>query len=179
MRFHEDDDLIGDLYTNLLARAMDGERVGEVHPAFVGLISQLAPDEIVFIRQLSTQDFSLIIKFDEEGTTHNKANQEDFIRSKDEFSAELIRISLDARFKTEELNQPDLFWTFLDHLISLEIVEFTGMPHSRGPWKGAPTHVNNGPSVFFIQISRFGRLFFKACIHSEPKNIGMQNDGHT
>jgi hypothetical protein len=43
LRFQEPANPITDLYINLLSRAMDGERVGEAHPAFIGVISQLGP----------------------------------------------------------------------------------------------------------------------------------------
>jgi hypothetical protein len=54
LRFQEEGNPITDLYINLLSRAMDGERVSEAHPAFISVISQLAPDELLFLQDLSS-----------------------------------------------------------------------------------------------------------------------------
>lgn len=62
LRFQEPDNPLTELYLNLLSRAMDGERVGEAHPAFVVVISQLAPDEVTIIRMLAELDYSMIVK---------------------------------------------------------------------------------------------------------------------
>ena len=66
IRFQEADNPITGLYINLLARAMDGERVGEAHPAFIWVISQLAPDEVVLLSELSKNKYTLALEFGEE-----------------------------------------------------------------------------------------------------------------
>ncbi|WP_412530389.1 Abi-alpha family protein [Burkholderia lata] len=52
LRFHDADSVVGDMFVSLLARAMDRERVGEAHPAFVQIVGQLAPDEAALIQQI-------------------------------------------------------------------------------------------------------------------------------
>jgi len=46
LKFQEDGSPITDMYLSLLARAMDKECVGEAHPAFVQIVSQLAPGAV-------------------------------------------------------------------------------------------------------------------------------------
>ncbi|WP_175698458.1 Abi-alpha family protein [Burkholderia ambifaria] len=53
LKFHDEKSVVGQMFVNLLARAMDRERVGEAHPAFVQIVGQLAPDEAVLIRQIA------------------------------------------------------------------------------------------------------------------------------
>jgi len=65
LRFQEGENPITEMYINLLARAMDGERVGEAHPAFISVISQLAPDEVVLLREISRREYTAIIQIDQ------------------------------------------------------------------------------------------------------------------
>ena len=52
LRCIEDDNPLTELYVNLLARAIDKERIGEAHPAFVKIIEQLSPDEALIMLQI-------------------------------------------------------------------------------------------------------------------------------
>ena len=49
LRYVREDNIIADLFVNLLSRAIDQDRVGEAHPAFVSIISQLSSDEALII----------------------------------------------------------------------------------------------------------------------------------
>jgi Abortive infection alpha len=112
LRFESEDSVIAELYVNLLSRAMDGERVGEAHPAFIGLISQLAPDEVLFLKEMAKYDYTLIVKISNEWATP----------SSDDIDAVLNLMKLpynqpDPRaswarsiiFRYTSLNQPELF----------------------------------------------------------------------
>lgn len=53
LAFMEETNPLADLYVNLLARAMDRDRAKEVHPAFVKIIGQLSPIEVMLLEFLS------------------------------------------------------------------------------------------------------------------------------
>ena len=55
LRFMEDGNLLTELYLNLLARAIDKERISEAHPAFVQIIRQLSPDEAMIMFKLRNE----------------------------------------------------------------------------------------------------------------------------
>lgn len=59
IKYLEVESLLADLFANLLARAIDKERVSEAHPAFPSIISQLSPDEAVILFELSRSSFKL------------------------------------------------------------------------------------------------------------------------
>lgn len=50
--FMADGDILTEMFLNLLARAMDEERVEEAHPGFVKIIEQLSPDEAMLLIHL-------------------------------------------------------------------------------------------------------------------------------
>ena len=52
LRFMVDGDILTEMYLNLLARAIDRDRVGEANPAFVKIIEQLCPDEALLLLKL-------------------------------------------------------------------------------------------------------------------------------
>jgi hypothetical protein len=49
LRFIGDDNILKDLYLNLLTRAIDKDRQKEAHPGFVKIIEQLSPEEGDFL----------------------------------------------------------------------------------------------------------------------------------
>lgn len=52
LRFMVDGDILTEMYLNLLARAIDRDRVGEANPAFVKIIEQLCPDEALLLLKI-------------------------------------------------------------------------------------------------------------------------------
>jgi hypothetical protein len=115
LRFQEENNPVTDLYINLLSRAMDGERVGEAHPAFVAIISQLAPDEVVFLKELSRNEFTIIIKLNDEWSCPTPEQVKGVFEVLD-VPHNLQEKSISIVFKYASLNQPELFRVFLEHL---------------------------------------------------------------
>ena len=160
------------LYINLLARMMDRERVVEAHPAFVNIVAQLAPDEVLVIKQ-----FGVLIGNDPHGRlmvserTNKRRRDFDFTQTKlriEERNADptFNQTLLGFCAVPEELSQPDLFFVFLEHLVSLGIVEFTNESilsilareaHDRHP----------GLEFHCLQLTKFGQLFHRACVAAE------------
>lgn len=161
---HEDEDgnPIADLYVNLLARAMDRERLGDAHPAFVHLIGQLAPDEILILLQLSEQRHRVFFRRvpGEPALLHEQVATL-LQRMPDPVAAELHS----AAVRPEDLAQPELFLTFLEHLVALGIVEYTNEPRSDESKK--LSFLVLGFEYHFIQLTAFGHLFHRACVASD------------
>ena len=165
LRFQEATSPLTDLYVNLLSRAMDGERVGEAHPAFIGVITQLAPDEIVFIRELAKNAYTLVLKMDENWRTPKRAEVRDAILKAD-LSYDQKKKAAKIRFDYEILNQPEFFYMFLEHIYHLGLMQYTNDPSNEGEFRGY-RWVKGSPYFVFIHLSSFGKLFYKACI-SDP-----------
>lgn len=149
---------IAELYVNLLARAMDKERVGEAHPAFVSIIGQLAPDELLVLRQLAEQEHRAYFRL-----CQGKAallSSEAFMKLDNaRFPRAFTEVLRHAAVLPEELAEPTLFLTFLEHLQSLGLAEYTNSPKERVDSISSPEF-----EYYFIKLTNFGRLFHGACI---------------
>jgi hypothetical protein len=163
LRFQEEGNIITELYINLLSRAMDGERVSEAHPAFVGLIAQLAPDEVLFLRELAKHEYTLIIRLDEEWTTPSAENVT-FVYERLSFTEQLIERSSEIIFDYFSLNQPELFYVFLEHLSHIGLIEYTNDPTDNNREYHHIQVFLAYPRVFFIKLTSFGKMFYNACV---------------
>lgn len=161
---HQDEDgnPIADLYINLLARAMDCERLGDAHPAFVQLIGQLAPDEILILLQVSEQRHRLFFRL---------APSEPALLSKQlppllkNLPEAVIAEMQSAAFQPEVLAQPELFFTFLEHLVALGIVEYVNEPRSIET-RDLSTSIL-GFEYFYTRFTAFGQMFHRTCVASD------------
>jgi hypothetical protein len=171
LRFQEPDNIITELYINLLSRAMDGERVGEAHPAFVGLITQMAPDEVLFLQEITKRRYTMIIRINEEWITPN-TSEIDLAYERLRLSDEIIAKSKKILFNYTCLNQPELFYVFLEHLWHTGLVEYTNEAldeYRLGlPYPGDDPRTQ--PSLHFIRPTSFGKLFYRACV-PEPYEV--------
>ncbi|MFP5414744.1 MAG: DUF4393 domain-containing protein [Gammaproteobacteria bacterium] len=151
LKYVSPEDIISDLFVNLLARAIDKERVNEAHPAFTQIISQLSPDEAVVIYELSKQSYEYVTY----AAFHSGTNT---------FSPREVRSN---QFPVENLAAPENYSFYIDHLHSLNIA---------GIWQvGNQTPIRNeeGQQIGVeinstAQLTPFGQLFAKACV---PENI--------
>jgi hypothetical protein len=176
LRFQEASNPVTDLYINLLSRAMDGERVGEAHPAFVGVISQLAPDEVVFLRELSKHEYTLILKMNEQWDTPTPQQvQQAFVEAS--LAPHLVEKSNSIIFDYRGLNQPDMFYVFLEHLYHLGLVQYTNEPRNSGEYQGMPHRYPPRAVFVFIKLSSFGRLFYRACVSHAPDEATRAEQG--
>jgi Abortive infection alpha len=172
LKFCDESETVSALYVNLLARAMNRERVGEAHPAFVNIISQLAPDEILLIRQLGvesaqTQSELHKVYFRRVTERHRVLPKSEVaeIVSRSQADLNLNNLIISTCIEPEELAQPDLYATFLEHLVSIGIVGYTNYPITNsGSLKEYTRGKFEGVEMFCIELNYFGRLFFNACI---------------
>jgi len=160
LKFHDDQSIVGDMFVSLLARAMDSERIGEAHPAFVQIIGQLAPDEAVLIQQIAAAKPSAYMRPPQKSAV---------VLHKDERLALINASALLDNQKNhlegivvcpEELVQPELVYTYIEHLVSLGIVEYTN-----DPWNDTFKGVKCIDFDFwFIRLNGMGTLFHRACL---------------
>ncbi|MFH2046714.1 MAG: Abi-alpha family protein [Pseudomonadota bacterium] len=146
LRYIEKDSILAELFINLLARAIDKERVNEAHPAFANIISQLSPDEAFIIFNLNKKDFKL--------KQHSK-----FFPETHTFGP---RKTIANEFPVAELVYPDNFFLYMDHLHSLNMAGVWQHGNQESIMDGniqTGVHINN-----ITQLTIFGKLFAKACM---------------
>lgn len=145
LRYMEDENPLTELFLNLLARAIDKERCGEAHPAFVRIIEQLSPDEAVILAVLSERRIEIDAGMRRHATTISRA----FMGVEG------------VDFPLEKLVCPEHFWMYIDHLESLQLLTAEPYKDDAGDW-----HAHE------IWPSSFGQLFIKACVPCE-RNDGL------
>ena len=159
-----DSEELRELYANLLASSMNADTKGDVHPAFVDIIKQLAPDEAKLLRYFSEQ----------------KAIPAVEVRKRSETGTG-FRILAKLNFTIPDglLDVPQNYLVYVDNLIRLQLVEIPADTHYSNEslykslenpiiYLGAPTE----RLVFerkIVKITPFGKLFVKTC---QPKQEG-------
>ncbi|MEC5387163.1 Abi-alpha family protein [Uliginosibacterium sp. H3] len=164
LRFQEEDSAISNLYVNLLSRGMDRERLGEAHPAFVNIVTQLAPDEVLLLEQLSSFEYLIYFRFRNERIAVLKAESDSFVGLMP-VADSTKKFLVDRSVVPEALAQPTLFLTFLEHLVSLGLVEYDNEPRRVGELQFVRLAYPEA-AYFCIKLSQFGKLFHKACVQA-------------
>ncbi len=152
LKYLPQEDIITELFINLLSRAIDKERVSEAHPAFTQIINQLSPDEAVVIYYLSKQSYKYLTfaAFNKESNT---------------FSPREIR---NNQFPVEYLANPGSYSFYMDHLYSLNLAGIW-QQGNQTPIIDTETEKQIGVEINSLaQLTPFGQLFSKACI---PEDI--------
>ncbi len=166
LRFQEESSRISDMYVNLLARAMDRDRAHEAHPAFLHIGSQMAPDEALLIEQLAPLEFATYMRLPDSESAVRQADRDAAITASRLSEPQRAELST-WMIRPEHLRQPDLIYTYIEHLVSLGIVVY-----DNEPWVSRDTlHDALKPFRFwFIRLNRFGRLFHSACLSDAEQN---------
>jgi len=146
LRYLEENNVLTEMFVNLLARSIDKERVNEAHPAFAKIISQMSPDEAQILKALKQKHFNLV-------------QTAQFDRTTNTFSAQKTESNT---FPLDILWHPENFLIYMDHLHSLNIA---------GIWQKGnqeAIHVGNIQTAVRIRneicLTQFGQLFAKACV---------------
>jgi len=163
LKYHDDKSIVGEMFERLLARAMDRERVGEAHPAFVQIVGQLAPDEATLICQIATTRPSAFMRPPKKGLTALLENERATLISASGLTADQKQRLGIAAVRPEELAQPGLIYTYIEHLVSLGIVAYTNDPWSV-EFQGAE---GAGFDFWFVQLNGLGELFHRACLSDD------------
>ncbi|EYR78489.1 MULTISPECIES: Abi-alpha family protein [Rhizobiaceae] len=165
LRFQPENDPITELYISLLSRAMDGERVGEAHPAFFTVLTQLAPDELIFLHDFARHDETVIMS-----PVGQKVYPDPALRKarldKCEMPAEIRAEVEGIVFRYEVLSQPEMFPVYQEHLQHLGLIEYvSGLERYRSYFQSKKRD-DSELSIFAMKVTHFGRLFLKACTRS-------------
>lgn len=163
LRFHESG-ILAELYINLLSCSMDRERVSYAHPGFINVIAQMAPDEALLLEQLSGNEGKIYIQCVDKNGVHYSPLE---IERRALYSKAIYDQSIEARIdsyvaKPEKLASPDLFLTYLEHLVALGIVEYTNENEIYS--SAGISRYGLQSESFVIKLSKFGRLFRTACM---------------
>lgn len=162
LRFQPENDPITELYVQLLSRALDGERVGEAHPAFFTIITQLAPDELIFLTDYSVRDQTIVMSpigqkvYPDPAwriTTFDKA----------EMPSELRKEVEGLVFRYEDLNQPEMFPVYQEHLEHLGLIEYHNWDQEFRSYFNRVGRNEGELTAHAMKLTHFGRMFLKAC----------------
>lgn len=149
LKFHSEDSILTEMFLNILACAMDGERNNQAHPAFPKIISELAPDEALILYYLTKSDFEV-------------EDHMDYDRGQNRFSNLQIRSS---SIPKDKLRFPDNFELYYSHLQSLSLISW---PVKKQTPVTDQTNQQTGiVRNSIVTLTDFGRLFCKACIPDE------------
>lgn len=169
LRFQPEHDCLTNLYVELLSRTMDRQRVGEAHPAFFTVITQLAPDELLVLNDFASRDETLIMS-----PTGQKVYPDPQRRKarldKSQLAGEIRRQVEAEIFAYESLTQPELFPVYQEHLQHLGLIEYRNERARHYPQLELITRDDEELSVFSMKLTQFGRLFLKACLKSAPNS---------
>ncbi len=169
LRFQPQDDPITELYINLLSRAMDGERVGEAHPAFFTVITQLAPDELLFLNDIALREESFIM-----APSGRKVYPSPAVRDK-RLNELGLGYSIKEKVKSlmfgyECLNQPELYPVYQEHLEHLGLIKYVNSFEPIVKDLRLMKEPGRGMRLFTLGLTGFGSMFLKAC--TLPSNGG-------
>ncbi len=162
---HTQDVDLRELYSSLLASASSDENRSKAHPAFVGIISNMSPDEARLLKHFKTYNRLPLLTY-----RLRKPSSGDFLECKDLF----IPV-----FESTGLNFVQNLTVYLNNLQGLGLIqvdrEFNMIPESVyeliEPQVQASATQNADPVYSKldlrhgqVMISEFGRLFIEACI---------------
>ena len=163
LRYVEEGSLTAELFLNLLARAIDRERVGEAHPAFASIIAHLSPDEALILYHLKKACFNL----------KQSASLDSQTRL---FSP---RKTIANEFPTGGLAFPDNFFVYLDHLHSLNLAGAWQQGHQEPTYEGSREQQTGVIINSLITLTPFGQLFAKACVPDDLAGVHPSADARS
>lgn len=154
LRFAEDGELVTEYMLNLLAAAMDKDKVAEVHPAFPTIARDLAPDEAMILFLLKRHSYKISWSMEIIGSMDRPPG--------DPFFGPKVFDHND--FPLDQLAQPEHFSMFVDRLQILGVAEMPGI----GRQERIPLDMNK-PQVAvrnhgITQLTELGKLFARACV---------------
>ena len=167
LRFMVDGDILTEMYLNLLARAIDRDRVGEANPAFVKIIEQLCPDEALLLLKLQRTERNLPYS----------------VYSPKHLEIYEIKIA-----------EPKHYNMYITHLCALNLIQptsihFSPFDLSRLPMTNDIDRIRDeidmrledirdlleeNKEPRYVEVTEFGSLFIQACI---PENFDIADWG--
>ncbi len=149
LRYVDEHSLHAELFVNLLARAIDRNRVNEAHPAFVQLISELSPDEAVILLHLKQKPFKQVVRSN--------------IKMTPAFGGRFVERLYDE-YPVRELVFPGNFDTYIEHLHSLNLAGVLYQGQSEPIVEGDPPQEVGHRLTQQLVLRHFGEMFAAACV---------------
>lgn len=155
LQYVEETSINAELFLNLLARAIDRERISEAHPAFAHLISQLSPDEALILLLLKQRPFI----FRQHAVYHQESSTFE------------PKTTIHNEFPLDELVFPENFGLYMDHLHSLNLAGIWQDGNQEPIMEGSPSHQTGVNIKSLITLESFGKMFAQACV---PDDLSPQ-----
>lgn len=151
LQYVEETGINAELFVNLLARAIDRERVSEAHPAFANLISQLSPDEALILFHLKRRTFvhRQHAVYRQESNTFDQ------------------KITTENEFPLQKLIFQNNFGLYMDHLHSLNLAGIWQDGNQEPIMEDTPPRQTGVNIKNIIRLESFGRMFAQACVPDE------------
>jgi len=146
MKYIQDDNLLWEMFEELITRSIDKEGIESVHPSFVYIISQLSRDEALILFKLTERDFKII------DTLELNVKDNRF---------ENLKIE-ESQIPKDELFVPSKIDFYNSHLESLNLIQWP--VEKQEPIIGENKAQIGVRRFSKIHLTEFGRLFVSACI---------------
>ena len=167
LRFAGHEPILREMYANLLATAMDANRVRDAHPAFVEIIRQLTPDEARIVTLAATRDLFPLI-------TIEAWNREDLLDPRRPVIKHLGLMCDECQF-------PEFFASYVDNVCRLGLAliqDGVYTPRFEEEYDRLRAHqivtsamgqlsgTNLEPTYDYqlLHVTTFGKQFARACI---------------
>lgn len=159
LQYVEEAGINAELFLNLLARAIDRERVSEAHPAFAQLISQISPDEALILFHLKRQTFIYrqYAAYRQESNTFGP------------------RTTTQNEFPVKELVFPGNFGLYMDHLHSLSLAGIWQDGNQEPIMEGMPPSQTGVNIKSVMKLMSFGQMFAQACVPDDLNSQWVQS----
>lgn len=161
LKFQEETSPISELYVNLLSRAMDRERVNEAHPAFIFIISQLAPAEVKILQSFYDSECRMLFRNEDYRTLANEEDVLDFLENGCHPAARAILEEM--KYDYSEIDQPEIFMTLIEHLYTLGLI-CSARHILDNVMLGEALRLRSDITLYPLEITGLGKLFHRACI---------------
>ena len=161
-----DSNELRELYANLLVSSMNSDKKKEVHPAFVDIIKQLAPDEARLLKLISGEisDFPLI---DLQITNESTHGYFDVIRNFTSIGDEVCESPSNICAYIENLDRLKLICILEDNHLTNE-TKYTPLENAPTILSYRSTPLAEGHSYTIHKklflITDFGKAFIKTCV---------------
>jgi len=150
IKYIEEENILFDMFVELLANAVSKDNASKAHPAFAQIINQLSPDEALMLYHFKKENYEYWVQADLNDEEHRFYNHK------------IIRND----FPVNILSFPDNYTMYINHLANLQIA---GIPEYKNQEPIISSGRQTGVKIFRkTSFLDFGLLFSDCCV---PENI--------
>jgi len=155
IKYLEEENILFDMFVELLASAISKKNASKVHPAFAQIINQLSPDEAIMIYHFKQKNFEFWEQADIDFTNNGIKNHR------------IIRND----FPVNILSFPENYTMYINHLNNLQIA---GVPENKNQEPVIIDGKQTGVKIFRrTAFLDFGLLFSNCCV---PEKIILKDE---